>query len=101
MKCKVLMLVVLGVAAASLPILADPISDRQPAPVMSHEGASWLERPERDAEERPDLVLEAMDLKDGDAVADIGCGSGYFTRRLAKAVGPRGTVYGVDIQPEM
>jgi ubiquinone/menaquinone biosynthesis C-methylase UbiE len=42
-----------------------------------------------------------MELKDGDAVADIGCGSGYFTRRLAKAVGPRGTVYGVDIQPEM
>lgn len=74
---------------------------REPAQVMSHEGAPWLERPEREAEERPDLVLEAMELRDGDVVADIGCGSGFFTRRLAKAVAPSGKVYGVDIQPEM
>ena len=74
---------------------------REPAPVMSHEGAPWLERPGREAEERPDLVLEAMALKDGDVVADLGCGTGFFTRRLAKAVAPTGKVYGVDIQPEM
>ena len=101
MKCKVYSILVLALVILSLPSLADSVSDRQPAPVMSHEGASWLERPDREAEERPDLVLEAMDLKDGDAVADIGCGSGFFTRRLAKAVAPGGTVYGVDIQPEM
>ena len=84
-----------------LPAVSDNVSGRAPAAVMSHEGASWLERPERAAEERPDLVLEAMELKAGDTVADIGCGSGFFTRRLAQAVGPSGTVYGVDIQPEM
>jgi SAM-dependent methyltransferase len=74
---------------------------RAPAPVMSFEGAEWLERPSRVEEERPDLVLEAMELKNGDVVADIGAGSGFFTRRLAKAVGPDGRVFGVDIQPEM
>ena len=74
---------------------------RKPANVMGHEGAPWLERPERIKEEMPDEVVAAMNLKDGDVVADVGCGSGFFTRRLAKAVGPTGKVYAVDIQPEM
>lgn len=74
---------------------------RVPAPVMSAHGADWLERPEREREERPDLVLEAMQLRDGDVVAEIGAGSGYFARRVARAVGPRGIVYANDIQPEM
>lgn len=73
---------------------------RTPAPVMSYHGADWLERPEREQEEKPDEVIKAMGLKDGDIVADIGCGTGYFTRRMAKAVAPRGKVYGVEIQPE-
>jgi ubiquinone/menaquinone biosynthesis C-methylase UbiE len=76
-------------------------SKRKPAAVMGHEGAEWLERPERIQEERPDEVVAAMELKNGDVVADIGCGSGFFTWRLAKAVGPKGKVYGEDIQPEM
>ncbi len=69
--------------------------------VMGHRGASWLERKSREAEEKPTLLIKALNLKPGDNVADIGCGSGYFTRRLAKAIGPKGTVYAVDIQPEM
>ena len=73
---------------------------RKPAEVMSHEGVDWLERPERDQEERPDQVLKAMDLRDGTVVVDLGCGSGYFSRRMAKAVAPTGKVYAVDIQPE-
>lgn len=80
---------------------AAPISNRVPAPVMSSHGADWLERPEREIEERPDLVLEAMQLREGDVVAEIGAGSGYFSRRVARAVGPRGVVYANDIQPEM
>jgi ubiquinone/menaquinone biosynthesis C-methylase UbiE len=68
---------------------------------MTHEGAPWLDRPERDQEERPDLVLEALQLKPGDIVADIGCGMGYFSWRMARAVGPKGIVYGEEIQPEM
>lgn len=73
---------------------------RTPAPVMSYHGAEWLERPEREQEERPDEVIKAMGLKPGDVVADIGCGTGYFSRRMAKAVAPGGKVFAVDIQPE-
>jgi ubiquinone/menaquinone biosynthesis C-methylase UbiE len=67
---------------------------------MSYLGAEWLERPERVEEERPDEVVAAMELEDGDIVADIGVGSGFFARRIAKKVAPSGKVYGVDIQPE-
>ena len=74
---------------------------REIARVMGHEAAAWLERPGRAVEERPDLLMGALKLKAGDTVADIGCGSGYYTRRLAQAVGARGRVYAVDIQQEM
>ena len=68
---------------------------------MSYHGAPWLERPERMVEERPDLVLAALDLKPGMAVADIGAGSGYYSWRMGERVGAGGTVYAVDIQAEM
>jgi precorrin-6B methylase 2 len=74
---------------------------REIAHVMGHQAAGWLERPERETEERTDLLLEAMQLKPGEVVADIGAGSGYFSWRMAKAVAPDGKVFGVDIQPEM
>ncbi len=74
---------------------------REIAHVMGHEGADWLERSERDTEERPDLLMKALKIREGETVADIGAGTGYYTRRLAKAVGPRGIVDAVDIQPEM
>lgn len=74
---------------------------REIAQVMGHEGAYWLDRPEREAEERPELLLRSLKLKPGDVVTDLGAGSGFFTFRLAKAVGRQGKVYAVDIQPEM
>lgn len=74
---------------------------REIAQVMGHPGADWLERPEREAEEAPQEVITALALQPGQVVADIGAGSGYFTWRLARAVGPTGRVYAVDIQPEM
>lgn len=74
---------------------------REIAHFMTHEGAPWLDRPERDREERPDLVVEALNLQPGNIIADVGCGTGYFSWRLARAVGPGGRVYGVEIQPEM
>lgn len=74
---------------------------REIAQVMGHEGADWLERPERMAEERPDLLLAALNLHPGDVVADIGAGTGYLSWRMAKTVGNRGRVYANDIQPEM
>jgi precorrin-6B methylase 2 len=74
---------------------------REIAHVMGHQGADWLERPEREAEERPETLVEALQLRPGEVVADIGAGSGYMTRRLAAKVGARGRVLAVDIQPEM
>lgn len=74
---------------------------REIAQVMGHQGADWLERPEREAEEKPALLMQALKLKHGEAVADIGAGTGYYSRRLAQAVGPSGEVYSVEIQQEM
>jgi predicted methyltransferase len=74
---------------------------RETAAVMGHEAADWLERPERFAEERPDLLLQALALKPGMQVADIGAGTGYYSWRMAEKVGPTGRVYAVDVQPEM
>jgi ubiquinone/menaquinone biosynthesis C-methylase UbiE len=74
---------------------------REIAHVMGHQGAGWLERPEREREEQPRTLMKLLSLKPGDVVADIGAGSGYHTRRMAAAVGPAGIVYAVDIQPEM
>jgi SAM-dependent methyltransferase len=77
------------------------VEARVPAEPMSYLGAKWLEREDRIAEERPDEVIAEMKLKPGDTVADIGVGTGFFARRIAKQVAPEGVVYGVDIQPEM
>jgi protein-L-isoaspartate O-methyltransferase len=74
---------------------------REIAHVMGHQAAGWLERPEREEEERTDLAVKALGLKPGDAVADIGCGTGYYASRMARIVGEKGVIYGVDIQKEM
>jgi FkbM family methyltransferase len=75
---------------------------REIAQTMSHFGAAWLDRAERLQEERTDLLIEALkpQVKPAHTIADIGAGSGYFSFRLAPLV-PQGTVYAVDIQPEM
>src|SRR5580692_4442086 len=78
-----------------------PITHRQIAQVMGPGGADWLVRPEREAEENPDAALDALKIPKGAIVADVGAGVGYFTWRLAARVGPKGIVYGEDIQPEM
>ena len=74
---------------------------REIAHVMGHLGAGWLERSSREVEEKPQTLIKSLKLNQGDNVADIGVGTGYFARRIARVIGPKGTVYGVDIQPEM
>jgi ubiquinone/menaquinone biosynthesis C-methylase UbiE len=78
-----------------------PVSGRVFAPVMGVAGAGWLDRAEREQEEAPSKAIEALDLKPGMVIADIGAGSGYYASRLAKKVGPTGRVYATDIQPGM
>ncbi len=77
------------------------MSGRAYANVMGVGGADWLVRSEREAEEEPDLALDALQIRKGDVVADVGAGVGYFSWRLAERVGPEGRVYAVDIQPGM
>lgn len=74
---------------------------REIAHFMSHFGAPWLERPEREEEEQPTRLIEALQLRPGDKVADVGAGSGYLSWRMAKKVQPGGMVLATDIQPEM
>ena len=74
---------------------------REIAPVMGYQAADWLERPEREDEEKPKKLLEILAVQPGMAVADLGAGSGYYSFRVAKLVGDTGKVFAVDIQPQM
>lgn len=78
-----------------------PVSGRLIAPVMGVGGAEWLERPERESEEAPGKAIQALKIRPGQIVADIGAGSGYYTLRLAREVGATGKVFATDIQPGM
>jgi ubiquinone/menaquinone biosynthesis C-methylase UbiE len=75
--------------------------DREIAQVMGPGGIPWLDRPQREDEERPATVLEALGLLGGEVVADLGAGSGYFTFRIAPKIGKAGKVLAVEIQDEM
>jgi ubiquinone/menaquinone biosynthesis C-methylase UbiE len=78
-----------------------PVSGRVYALTMGVQGAPWLDRPERDKEEDPDLAIRLLRIQRGSTVADIGAGSGNITIRLARAVGPMGKVFANDIQQGM
>lgn len=74
---------------------------RQIADVMSWQGAEWLFRETRVDEEQPEAMLDALKIPRGATVADVGAGAGYHSIRLARRVGPKGTVLAADVQPEM
>jgi ubiquinone/menaquinone biosynthesis C-methylase UbiE len=97
---------VFAIAVASILVAAQqpgvhPVSGRVFAPTMGVAGADWLDRREREREEDPDLAMRLMRVERGSTVADVGAGSGYYTVRLARAVGSGGKVYAVDIQQGM
>jgi ubiquinone/menaquinone biosynthesis C-methylase UbiE len=74
---------------------------REIAQTMHYTGAPWLVRESRQREEDCKLLIEALGVRPGETVCDMGCGNGFYTLQLARLVGPRGVVYAVDIQPEM
>ena len=73
---------------------------REIAHVMGHTGAMWLERPSREAEEQPSKIVNALNLKSDNVVADIGAGTGYLSFLIAPTL-PQGKVLAVDVQPSM
>src|SRR3954471_14575264 len=78
-----------------------PVSGRVIASTMSVDGADWLDRPEREREERPEKAFAALHLAPGMNVGEIGAGTGYYALRIAKRILPGGTYYANDIQPGM
>jgi len=78
-----------------------PVSGREYAWPMGVAGAPWLDRAEREVEEAPSRAIPMLKVVPGETVADVGAGSGYFTERLARLVGPTGRVYATDIQQGM
>lgn len=85
----------LFVVAAGIPAPA------QHARLFPPEDLGLLEGPDRDAYQRPDRIMDALQIGEGSVVADLGAGGGWFTVRLARRVGPNGRVYAEDIQKEM
>lgn len=74
---------------------------REIATTMHYLGAPWLVRESREREEDCTTMLRQLEIAPGQAVADLGCGNGFYTLELARMVGPKGKVYAVDIQPQM
>ncbi len=95
------LILALASAAIGFQTPTEPLTGRRIAGVMGAAGADWLERKEREQEERPELALDSLGLKAGMVVADVGAGTGYMALRMATRVGPSGKVYAEDIQPEM
>jgi arsenite methyltransferase len=95
LSCWVLLAVAFTASAAQVE------HQRHHPPEATSEYIRILEDPGREKWQEPDRVVKALGLRPGESVADLGAGSGYFTVRLAKAVGPSGKVFAVDINPGM
>jgi SAM-dependent methyltransferase len=97
------MIRIIGLAA--LVALAG-LSAAQTPPTHQHrfgDAERWahvFDDPERDAWQKPHQVIQALALKPGTVVADLGAGTGYFSVRLARML-PKGKVYAVDLEPDM
>jgi len=96
--------VMCAVAAAGMAVAAQPARPTQTKPkgrLFAAQDLGLLEAPDRDQWQKPDQIMDALGIADGSVVADLGAGSGWFTLRLARRVGPNGLVYSEDIQPQM
>ncbi len=97
----ILALIATSVLCAQAVRPVHPLTGRPIARTMGVEGADWLDRPEREREEQTERALDLLDIRPGITIADIGAGSGYYTIKLARRVGPTGKVIANDIQPAM
>ena len=96
----VVLLVTVGVAVAgqAAPMMAQNLPH---ARLFRPEDLGLLESPDRSLWQKPDEIMDTLNIADGSIVADVGAGAGWFTVRLARRVGPNGRVYAEDIQREM
>jgi ubiquinone/menaquinone biosynthesis C-methylase UbiE len=97
-----------GFVALSLLMIAPGLAQEAAPPHEMHRRhqdptayMAALDDPARDEYSKPGEVVRALALREGEVVADIGSGTGYFTLRLARAVGQTGKVFAVDISPDM
>ena len=95
MKRRLAAVLLSGLALLTAPLAA------QHARLFQPKDLGLLEGPDRDAWQRPDQIMDALQIGEGSTVADLGAGGGWFTVRLARRVGPNGRVYAEDVQPEM
>ena len=86
-------------ALAGLALVATPLT-AQHARLFPPEDLGQLEGPDRDAYQRPEQIMDALQIGENSIVADLGAGGGWFTVRLARRV-QNGRVYAEDIQPQM
>ena len=94
---------VIGTVEAGLQasLMAQDLAPQQHGRLFPPQDLGLLEGPDRDAWQRPEQIMDRLAIADGSAVADIGAGAGWFTIRLARRVGPNGTVYAQDVQRQM
>ena len=97
-----------GLAALSLVTISPGLAQEATTPHEMHRRhqdpsayMAALDDPARDEYSRPEEVVRALAFREGEVVADIGSGTGYFTLRFARAVGESGRVYAVDVSPDM
>ena len=96
MKTIVLLAVLCAVLAG--PALAQD-QHRRPDDIKQYQ--EQLDSTERNRDQKSSRVIDALKVKPGIAVADLGSGSGYFTRRFVEAATETGMVYAIDVEPEM
>ena len=95
-----LWLVMVGVAIAG-PVAPAVAQDLPHPRLFLPSDLGLLEGPDRSLWQKPDEIMDALNIADGSRVADVGAGAGWFTVRLARRVGPNGRVYAEDIQQPM